>query len=370
MERLEGSFRAIVIVTVAMGGFFHALQPALASIPGPALNTVPTSVIRGELIKITGSSFSSCEPQVAAPALAAAPDVEVFWDGNPWVSVITDGSGFVADERVPAEATAGSDQVTAACDNPAVPVSDSPVLASVDVQVLPGPSLQLSTSQAAAGGGVTAAGIGFGQCLGRDLGSDVQLLWDAAPLGSPVGLDENGAFSQDLTIPAAATAGTGHTIAAECYDPATGAVTSGVLTSQPFTVTTPASTPPTSPTIHVNSPTATPATPRTSPTVITGPSPAPVPRPWSPIALAAGAGGGLAVVIVLVAGLVTRARHVRVRPRNGAWVHQHVRTVARPAGAAPPDVKIHRRPGAAALSVGLEPRPDQRGDQHLQEIPR
>jgi hypothetical protein len=374
MERLKYSFRGIVVVSAAVCWFFSAVQPTLAStlivILSPTLTAVPTSVYPGDPIEISGSSFSQCERH------ATGPNVMVYWDGSDWAQATAFHSGFSVNSTVPSDAPAGSHQVTAACYDPASTVSSLP-LASADVRVLPGPGLQLSSSQAAVGGSVTAVGTGFGQCPGKGLGDDVQLLWDAAPLGGPVGLDGNGAFSEDVTIPAAATAGTGHTVAAECYDPAVGSVTSGVLASQPFTVTpppstsSPPSTPPASPTTQVNSPTVTPtgtvATPRYSPTVISGQSPTAAPGRWSPVALATGVGGGLAVVVVLLAGLL--AMHARARPRNSPWVHQHLRTVARPLDTAPPNMRIHSRPGAAPLSVGLEPRPDRLGDQQVKEIP-
>ncbi len=374
MERLRCSFCGIVVVSAAICWFFSAVQPAFAStlivIPGPTLAAVPTSVYPGDPIEISGSSFSQCERH------ATGPNVVVYWDGSDWVKATAFHSGFSVNATVPSDAPAGSHQVTAACYDPAGTVP-SLTLGSADVQVLPGPGLQLSSSQAAAGGSVTAAGTGFGQCPGKGLGDDVQLLWDAAPLGGPAGLDGNGAFSEDVTIPAAATAGTGHTIAAECYDPTAGSVTSDILASQPFTVTpptstnSPPSTPPTSHTTPVSSPTVTPtgtvAAPTDSPTVISGQSPTAAPGRWSPVALATGFGGGLAVVVVLLAGLL--AMHARTRPRNSPWVHQHLRTVARPLDTASPNMRIHSRPGAASLSVGLEPRPDRLGDQQVKEIP-
>ena len=369
MERLKCSFRRIAVVSAAVCWFFSAVQPTLAStlivISSPTLTADPASLYPGDPIEISGSSFLQCQRH------ATGPNVVVSWDGSDWAQATASRSGFSVNATVPSDAPAGSHEVTAACYDPAATVSSLP-LASAEVQVLPGPSLQLSSSDAAAGGSVTAAGTGFGQCPGKGLGDDVQLLWDAAPLGGPVSLDGNGAFSQDVIIPAAA-AGTGHTVATECYDPAIGSVTSGVLASQPFTVTPPsnsppASTPPTTPeTSPAGTPTGTVAAPANSPTVISGPSPTSSPGRLSPVALAAGVGGGLAMVLVLLAGLL--AMHARARLRNRLWVQKHLRTVAQPLDTVPPNVRIHSRPGAAPLSVGLEPRPDRLGNQQVKEIP-
>ena len=369
MERLTCTIRGIVVVSAAACWFLGAVQPTLASTlilsTGPTLTAAPTSTYPGDPIEISGSSFSQCERH------AIGTNVVVDWDGSDWAKGNVFHGGFSVDATVPSDAPAGSHQVTAACYDPQAGTVSSLTLASADVQVLPGPGLQLSSNEAAAGGSVTVAGTGFGQCPGKGLGDDVQLLWDAAPLGEPVGLDGNDAFSVDVTIPAPATAGTGHTVAAECYDPAIGSATSGVLARQLFTVTpptspaSPTSTSPTTPTSPTVTPTNTPTTPTYSPTVTPGRPSTSTPGRWSTVALATGLGGGLAAVAVLLAGLL--AMHARARPRNNSWVHQHLRTVARPLDSAPPNVRIHSRPGTAALSVGLDPHPDRLGNQQVKE---
>jgi len=71
-------------------------------------------------------------------------------------------------------------------------------------------------------------------------------------------------------------------------------------------------------------------------------------------------------VVVLLAGLL--AMHARARPRNSSWVHQHLRAVAQRLDAAPANARVHSRPGAAALSIGLDPHPDRLGNQQVKEI--
>ena len=373
MGRIKRSIRGIVVVSAATCWFLGAVQPALASTlilsTGPTLTADPTSAYPGDSIKISGSSFSQCEKH------AIGPNVEVYWDGSDWAQGTVFRAGFSVDVAVPSDSSAGSHQVTAACYDPQAGTVSSPMLASADVQVLSRPALQLSRGEAAAGDSVTVVGTGFGQCQGKGLGDYVQLLWDVAPLGGPVGLDGNGAFSVGVTVPAAATAGSGHTVAAECYDPAAGSATSGVLARALFSVTAPASptpptsTPPTSPTSPTSTPPTSPTSPTSttsSPTVIPGHPSTPSGGQWSPVALTAGLGGGLALVVVLLAGLL--AMHARARPRNSSWVRQHLRTVARPLDAAPTNVRIHSRPGAEPVSIGLEPHPDQLGNQQVREI--
>ena len=376
MERLKVLTRGLVVVSAATCWVLVAAQPTLAStlvvLAGPTLTADPTSAYPGDPIKVSGNDFWQCERHNSAT------NVMVFWDGSDWAKGTVLRGGFSVDVPVPSDASAGSHQVTAACYDPQASTVPTDTLASADVQVLPGPGLRLSSNEAAAGDSVTVAGTGFGQCPGKGLGDYVQLLWDAAPLGRPVGLDGNGAFGVDVTIPAAATAGSGHTVAAECYDPATGSATSGVLARQPFSVTPPTS--PTSPTSTAStspttSPTSTPPTvtptnvptsTTSSPTAIPGQPSTPSGGRWSPVALTAGLGGGLAVVVVLLAGLL--AMHARARPRNSSWVHQHLRAVAQPLDAAPANARVHSRPGAAPLSIGLEPHPDRLGNQQVKEI--
>ena len=72
------------------------------------------------------------------------------------------------------------------------------------------------------------------------------------------------------------------------------------------------------------------------------------------------------MVVVLLGGLL--AMHARARPRNSSWVHQHLRAVAQPLGAAPANARIRSRPGAAPLSIGLEPHPDRLGNQQVKEV--
>ena len=376
MERLKRFTRGLVVVSAATCWVLVVTQPVLAStLPAtadPTLTADPTSAYPGDQIIIHGANFSQCAKY------GDATNLMVYWDGSDLTKATGLYGEFSADAAIPSDASAGFHQVTAACYDPQTGTVTSHALASAGVQVLPRPSpgLQLSSSEAAAGGGVTVAGTGFGQCAGKGLGDSVQLLWDTSTLGGPVGLDGNGAFSADVTIPAEATAGSGHTVAAECYDPATGSATSGVLARALFSVTSPtsptspASTPPTSPT----SPASTPPTPPTtsptsatsSPTVVAGQPSALSGGRWPPVALTAGAGGGLAVVVVVLAGLL--AMHAKARPRNSSWVHQHLRAVAQPLDAAPANARVHSRPGAAALSIGLDPHPDRLGNQQIKEI--
>jgi len=370
MERLKRFTRELVVVSAATCWVLVVAHPTLASTlavaPTPTLTAIPTSAYPGDQIKINGTAFWPCEDT------SDTTNVMVFWDeGDPttWTGL---GGGFSGDLAIPSDASAGFHQVTAACYDPQARTVTSHTLASAEVQVLQQPALQLSSSEGAAGDGVTVAGTGFGQCAGKGLGDSVQLLWDASTLGGAVGLDGNGAFSVDVTVPAAATAGSGHTVAAECYDPAAGSATSGVLARALFSVTSPtsptspASTSPTSPTSPASTSPTSPTSTTSSPTVIAGQPSTPSGGRWSPVALTVGLGGSLAVVVVLLAGLL--AMHARARPRNSSWVHQHLRTVAQPLDAAPANSRIHSRPGTAPLSIGLEPHPDRPGNQQVKEI--
>ena len=278
MERLKCFTRGLVAVSAATCWLLVAAHPALASTlfvrTGPTLTADPTSAYPGVQIKVYGANFGLCEEPGSG-----ATNVMVFWDGSDPTKWTGLGGGFSGDVAVPSDASAGFHQVTAACYDPQAGTVTSDTLASTEVQVLQQPALQLSSSEAAAGADVTVAGTGFGQCAGKGLGDPVQLLWDTSTLGGPVGLDGNGAFSMDVTIPAAATAGSQHTVAAECYDPAAGSATSGVLArslfgvTSPTSPTSPASTSPTSPTSPASTSPTSPTSPAsTSPTSPSSPA--------------------------------------------------------------------------------------------------
>jgi len=89
--------------------------------------------------------------------------------------------------------------------------------------------------------------------------------------------------------------------------------------------------------------------------------------PWSPVALIGGTGGGLALALVVLL-VVTRAVSMVHRRRNRAWVHQHLRVAAGPAG--PVSAHLQRRPGAVSASFGLEPHLDRLGNQQYEEVAR
>jgi hypothetical protein len=175
----------------------------------------------------------------------------------------------------------------------------------------------------------------------------------------------NGSFTTDVTIPSSAAPGTDYQVDAGCY-PAAG--TSAALAAEPFAVTSPASS--TSPT-----PTSTP-TSSTSPSpghsgTTTSPSspgsPSPQPsrhpgRPWALVALVGGTGTGLA----LAALFLVRALSMVHGKRGRGWVNKHLRVVAGSAG--PPSADVEHRPGAASVSVGLEPRSDHVGHQQYEEV--
>ena len=264
-----------------------------------------------------------------------------------------------------------------------------------------GPGLQLSSKEAAAGAGVTVAGTGFGQCPGKGLGDSVQLLWDTATLGGPVGLDGNGAFNVEVTIPAAATAGSGHTVAAECYDPEPGRrlrrPRQGAVQRDAANVThlpdlehtSPASTSPTSPT-STRDATHLPGLDAADVTHLPGLDATdrdPDKRPDLDHVLADGDPRPALDTLrwPVVAGRTDRGPWRR--PGGGGRAPGRAAGDARqspaakqllgapaPAGkaqpldAAPANARVNSRPGAAPLSIGLEPHPDRLGNQQVKEI--
>lgn len=382
MEWLKRLAGAVVVVSAATSCVLLAAQPALASTP--TMTPDPTSAYPGEKITIHGAGFEQC-----ADPDTGATHVMPFWDGGALTPVTGSGGEFDVSVTVPTDASVGSHNVTAACYEPQTSTVTSPALAEAYVQVLqqssgdtgtgdctnPCPALHLSSSQAAAGGRITVTGDGFEQCATTESGNSVQLLWDKAGLADPVGVDGNGSFSTVVAVPATATVGSEHWVQAECYNPATAAASSAVLASQQFTVT-----PPTS---HSTSPNLTPSTSSNAapPNSVSANSPSPAstfPSSTSsqtviavqhsggrslPVALTAGIGGSLLLAVMLLTGLLLM--HARPRPRNGYWVHQHLRAVPEPLKAA--SARVDSRPGATSLSIGLEPHFDRLGNQQVKE---
>jgi len=396
MEWLKRLAGGLVVVPAATFCVLVAAQPALASTP--ALTSDPTSAYPGDKITIHGTGFEQCtNPDNGATY------VMPFWDGGELAPVTGSGGEFDISVTVPPDAYVGSHKVSAACYDPQTETVTSVALASAYVQVLqasggtgtgdctnPCPALQLSSTEAAAGEQVTVTGDGFAQCATTKSGNSVQLLWDTASLADPVGVDGNGNFSTVVTVPAAATVGSEHWVQAACYNPATVDESSAVLAREQLTVipptsrstspnlpppksTSPNSVPPNAvppnavlpnsvPTSSP-SPTSTFPSSTSSPTVIAVQHSTPSGGRSLPVALTASIGGSLLLAVMLLAGLLLM--HARARPRNGHWVHQHLRAVPEPLKAA--SAKVDSRPGATSLSIGLEPHFDRLGNQQVKE---
>ena len=185
MERLKRLTRGLVVVSAATCWVLVVTRPVLAStLPAtadPTLTADPTSAYPGDQIIIHGANFSQCAKY------GDATNLMVYWDGSDLTKATGLYGEFSADAAIPSDASAGFHQVTAACYDPQTGTVTSHALASAGVQVLPRPTpgLQLSSSEAAAGGGVTVAGTGFGQCAGKGLGDSVQLSGTRRPWVAP-----------------------------------------------------------------------------------------------------------------------------------------------------------------------------------------
>jgi len=250
-------------------------------------------------------------------------------------------------------------------------------------------TLALSPSSGTPGTTISVTGGGFTQCHEVQL----QLLQDATgtvAAGSPI-VPANGSFTAGVTVPSSAAAGNDYQVDAWCYPDTDG---SAPIAVEQFTVTSPATS--ASPTLSSTSASSTPSgtakpstgSPGSTPASSTSPgtakpstgsasspgspftatSPQPPGRTGGlgvPVALVGSTGGGLAVVALLLA----RALSVVHGRRGRGWVNKHLRVTADWTGPLAGDVE--RRPGAASISVGLEPHVDHLGnEQQYEEVTR
>jgi uncharacterized membrane protein YgcG len=380
------------LITLFISVWVVVLVPQ-AALAGPTLTVSPEVAQAGHTVGVTGDGYGRCvEPD------SGDTWVRLLWDGEQLTDhVERRGQGsFSLDVTVPTSAGAGKHGVAAECYNPSTGAATSDVLASTVVQVVTGgtdnntgtydctsectptspPTLQLSDSETSPGRTVGVTGDGYGGCTEPDSGdTSVRLLWDGEQLTDHVEPGGQGHFSLVVTVPASARSGE-HAVAAECYDPSTGAATSDVLASSQLNLVAP-TTP------------GSPSTPGSSSTPGSAGSPGPVSSPGSAsssdsssspgsasgsdsfdgngsggrVALVEGVGGTLALATLLVFGLLST--RTRQRRRRVKWVHQHVRAVARSLGS--PTLNIESPPGEQSTSVRLEPHPDP-GHQNLEEM--
>jgi len=328
----------------------------------PALTSSPPSVQPGGTVTITGSGFLACTDP------AGTTTVELSANETSLAMVSGSNGAFQQAITVPSGTAAGPYPVTAQC--PAQPGSD---LTSTSVAVV---TLALSPSSGVPGTTISVTGAGYTQC--HEVQLQLQLLQgttQALATSSPF-VPANGSFTAEVTVPPSAVPGTGYQVDAGCYP----AGAPAPIAVEPFAVTPPASSPSPTP----SSPPASSPSPTPSPTPASSTSPSPAhsgttatsstpssssPQtslhnggPWIPVTLAGGTGAGLA----LAALFLVRALSIIHGKRGRAWVGKHLRAVAEAAG--PLSADAEDQPGAASVSVGLEPHFDDLGNQHYEEV--
>lgn len=327
--------------------------------PAPTLTASPSAVQPGGSVTISGSGFGRCLEQESHPA------VDLFANNNLLASATGTNGAFQQQITVPGSTAAGPFLVTTQC-------SSDPDLDrySVSVAVV---TLALSPGSGVPGTTISATGSGYTQCpeVKVQLVRGTQAVAVSSPADAP-----GGTFDAELPVPASAIPGDDYQVEAGCY-PATSATT--VAASEPFTVTPLATSPsPTpvspSPTTSSPSPSPSPSTAPSSPSVSSSASSStsvPPPPPPPPLHPAGGHStpaaliGGTSAGAVLIALAVVRASSLVHRRRGRAWVSKHMRAVAGQNGSVPADVQ--ERPGAASISVGIQPHPDPIGHQQDQE---
>jgi len=338
-----------------------------------ALSPSVPVVQAGEPVTITGSGFTQCTD----PAGSATVDLSA--NGTLLATASPSNGDFQQVITVPSATPAGPYAIAAQCSGQ--PGSD---LAATGVSVV---TLSLSPGAGTPGTAISVTGGGFTHC--REV--RLELLRDASgvAVAGTLIVPADGSFTAGVTVPAGAATGDDYQVDAGCYPAADGATPVAV---EQFTVTSPVTTSasPTPGSASASSASASPAQSGTGspgsasaspPLSSTSPSPAhpssarsPSPltatSPQSPgradglgvpVALVGGGGAGLA----LVALVLVRALSMLHASRGRGWVSKHLAVTAGWAGPLPTDVE--RRPGAAPMSIGLEPHLDHLGDQQQYE---
>jgi hypothetical protein len=315
-----------------------------------ALAPSPQSVQAGGTVTMTGSGFAQCTDPAGNTTVELSSA-----NGTPLAAASGSNGAFEQPITVPSSTSAGPYPVTAEC-----PAQPGGALISANVYVV---TLALKPSSGIPGKTISVAGAGYTQC--REM--QVQLLQDttqAMATSSPV-VPLNGSFTTEVAIPSSAAPGTDYQVDAGCY-PAAG--NSAAIAVEPFVVRSPASsTSPTSSSTPTSSTSPSPAQSGTTTSPSSPGSPSPQSSPhtghrWAPVALVGGTGAGLALAtLFLVRGL--SMIHGK---RGRGWVNKHLRVVAGSAG--PPSADVEHRPGAASVSVGLEPHSDHLGHQQYEEV--
>jgi hypothetical protein len=238
------------------------------------------------------------------------------------------------------------------------------------------PTLQLSQSQAAPGDTISVTGDGYAQCTDPESqDTSVRLLGDGNQIADVTG--SGGSFSTQITVPPNEPAGD-HTVAAECFDAASGETTSGVLASSDLVVTEPGGGGG-SPPAQGNGSNSGQGVNGSNSGQGNGSGQGDISGQGNgspgqsstgdgaPIALVSGVGGGLIVAILLL--LWALVSHTGKRRRGVRWVKEHLRAVPESSPGAP-SAAIRPRPGAKSVSLGLEPHADHLGSQKIKEVAR
>ena len=238
MASLKGLVGWLVVASVAVATL-SGVALAETAIPPEPIAIVPTVTASpptaqpGDTIEIAGSGFDPCATTGSAGHAAMGRGVSARKCAGRRVRAVPRGR-HRARRHCDREYT-----VAAECAHYLGP--DAPswqvVSASTRVQVVcvsgcPA-SLLLSSRQASTGDRVAVTGDGYLQCSRSS--SVVQLLWDGTALTDLAHPDTSGHIAIAVTVPDRARTGR-HAVAAQCYDPETGYVTSGVLADSELVV--------------------------------------------------------------------------------------------------------------------------------------
>ena len=237
MEWLRRCTRSLILLSFALGMLCLQANPASAD---ATVRAVPSAADAGTRIRLMGNGLADC---VAGRVGDLKTGVRVLWDGKYLLDYRENGDQghFSVNITVPAGAGDGDHVIAVGCQvqdpdsrsfaiiaqttlhvpstapaSSPTPTPAAPSPTPTPSASAPKPTLQLSVAKASPGDQVVVTGDHFNACFEPDSGdTSVRIVWDEHRLADSIQRGGRGHFSVTIGVPRSAQAGD-HTVAAGC----------------------------------------------------------------------------------------------------------------------------------------------------------
>jgi hypothetical protein len=213
MEWLRRCTRSLILLSFALGMLCLQANPASAD---ATVRAVPSAADAGTRIRLMGNGLADC---VAGRVGDLKTGVRVLWDGKYLLDYRENGDQghFSVNITVPAGAGDGDHVIAVGCQVQDPDSRSFAIIAQTTLHVpAPKPTLQLSVAKASPGDQVVVTGDHFNACFEPDSGdTSVRIVWDEHRLADSIQRGGRGHFSVTIGVPRSAQAGD-HTVAAGC----------------------------------------------------------------------------------------------------------------------------------------------------------